>query len=185
MRASAASIANDVPAARSAASCAAASLRALRRAIDGLQASARRSTRAAAVAREQRRTPACAHHPNLCRASFAPAPSAISFASAISRRIGAMPQLVVATMLLFGTNFDDRLDHLDDILRGLDGVAGDVDHAGLHDLALEQAEQFQRHLANCGIRSRPAGSGSWRSPGRYPRTAATRCRASPSSRCWP
>src|SRR5207253_2199688 len=40
------------------------------------------------------------------RASFAPAPSAISLASAISRRIGAMPQLVVATMLLFGTNFE-------------------------------------------------------------------------------
>ena len=46
-------------------------------------------------------------YPSRCRASFAPAPSAISLASAISRRIGAMPQLVVATMLLFGTNFDD------------------------------------------------------------------------------
>src|SRR5216683_234438 len=46
------------------------------------------------------------HHPNVCRASFAPAPSAINLASAISRRIGAMPQLVVATMLLFGTNFE-------------------------------------------------------------------------------
>ena len=45
------------------------------------------------------------HHPSRCRASFAPAPSAASLASAISRRIGAMPQLVVATMLLFGTNF--------------------------------------------------------------------------------
>src|SRR5580698_2925804 len=45
-------------------------------------------------------------YPNLCRASFAPAPSAISLASAMSRCIGAMPQLVVATMLLFGTNFD-------------------------------------------------------------------------------
>src|SRR4029077_607350 len=43
-------------------------------------------------------------HPSFCRASFAPAPSAINFASAISRRIGAMPQLVVAMMLLFGTN---------------------------------------------------------------------------------
>src|SRR6266480_444997 len=45
-------------------------------------------------------------HPNLCLASFAPAPSAISLASAMSRRIGAIPQLVVATMLLFGTNFE-------------------------------------------------------------------------------
>src|ERR1700704_6396607 len=44
--------------------------------------------------------------PSLCRASLAPAPSAISLASAISRRIGAMPQLVVATILLFGTNFE-------------------------------------------------------------------------------
>ena len=45
-----------------------------------------------------------AAYPNLCLASFAPAPSAISFASAISRRIGAMPQLVVGTMLLAGKN---------------------------------------------------------------------------------
>ena len=44
--------------------------------------------------------------PNFCLASFAPAPNAASFASAISRRIGAMPQFVVATMLLTGTNFD-------------------------------------------------------------------------------
>src|SRR5581483_9165424 len=43
-------------------------------------------------------------HASRCRASLAPAPSAISLASAISRRIGAMPQLVVATMLAFGTN---------------------------------------------------------------------------------
>src|SRR6266566_6590662 len=46
------------------------------------------------------------HQPSRCRASLAPAPSAISLASAISRRIGAMPQLVVAMMLLFGTNFE-------------------------------------------------------------------------------
>src|SRR4051812_33234293 len=45
-------------------------------------------------------------HASLSLASFAPAPSAISLASAISRCIGAMPQLVVATMLLFGTNFE-------------------------------------------------------------------------------
>src|ERR1700722_2716251 len=45
------------------------------------------------------------HQPSRCRASSAPAPSAISLASAISRRIGAMPQLVVAMMLLIGTNF--------------------------------------------------------------------------------
>ena len=38
---------------------------------------------------------------------------------------------------------------------------------------------------NCGIRSRPAGSGFWRSPERCPRTAATRRPAFPSSRCWP
>src|SRR5262245_59267388 len=44
-------------------------------------------------------------HASFCRASLAPAPSAISLASAISRRIGAMPQLVVATMLALGTNF--------------------------------------------------------------------------------
>ena len=44
-----------------------------------------------------------------------------------------MPQLVVATMLLFGTNFDDCLDHLDDVFGRLDRVAGDIDHAGLHD----------------------------------------------------
>ena len=52
-------------------------------------------------------------------------------------------------------------------------------------LPLSSAEQIQRHLANCGIRSRPAGSGSWRSPGRSPHTAATRCPASASSRYWP
>src|SRR6266852_942114 len=45
-------------------------------------------------------------HPNLSRASLAPAPSAFNLASAMSRCIGAMPQLVVATMLLFGTNFE-------------------------------------------------------------------------------
>src|SRR5258708_7538243 len=45
-------------------------------------------------------------HPIRCRASFAPAPSAISLASAMARCIGAMPQLVVATMLLVGTNFE-------------------------------------------------------------------------------
>src|ERR1700728_2226541 len=45
-------------------------------------------------------------HPNRCLANLAPAPSAINFASAISRCIGAMPQLVVATMLLFGTNLE-------------------------------------------------------------------------------
>src|SRR6478735_4144960 len=43
-------------------------------------------------------------HASFCLASLAPAPSAISLASAISRRIGAMPQLVVATILAFGTN---------------------------------------------------------------------------------
>src|SRR6185312_12073262 len=43
-------------------------------------------------------------HASRCRASLAPAPRAISLASAISRRIGAMPQLVVATILAFGTN---------------------------------------------------------------------------------
>ena len=52
-------------------------------------------------------------------------------------------------------------------------------------LPLSSAEQFQRHLANCGIRSRPAGSGFWRSPERYPHTAATGCPAFPSSRYWP
>src|SRR5207237_4180354 len=46
------------------------------------------------------------HQPNRCRASLAPAPSAISLASAISRRIGAMPQLVVAMMSLLATNFE-------------------------------------------------------------------------------
>jgi hypothetical protein len=37
-------------------------------------------------------------YPNRCRASFAPAPSAMSFSEAISRRIGAMPQFVHGTM---------------------------------------------------------------------------------------
>jgi len=41
--------------------------------------------------------------------------------------------------------FRDVVDHLGDIFGGLDGVAGNIDHAGLHDLAGEQAEQFQRH----------------------------------------
>ena len=75
----------------------------------------------------------------------------------MSRRIGAMPQLVVATMSLFGTNFETVVDHLADILRGLDGIAGDVDHAGLDLLALEQASsssgtfELRHSIATCWI----------------------------------
>ena len=36
---------------------------------------------------------------------------------------------------VFRYEFHDSLDDLYDILRRLDGVAGDIDHAGLHDLA--------------------------------------------------
>src|SRR3954453_8427254 len=40
----------------------------------------------------------------------------------------------------------DIVEHLADVFRGLHRVAGDVDDAGLHDLALEQAENVERYL---------------------------------------
>src|SRR5262249_56330025 len=43
--------------------------------------------------------------PSFSRASFAPAPSAASLAIAMSRRIGAMPQLVHGLILSFATYF--------------------------------------------------------------------------------
>ena len=43
------------------------------------------------------------HQAYFCRARAAPLPSAFNFAAATSRRIGAMPQLVDATMRSFGT----------------------------------------------------------------------------------
>ncbi len=45
----------------------------------------------------------CSELLNRCRASAAPLPSASSLAAAMSRRIGAMPQLVEATTRSFGT----------------------------------------------------------------------------------
>ena len=81
--------------------------------------------------------------------------------------------------------FRDGVDHLGDIFRGLDGVAGDVDHAGLHDLAGEQAEQFQRHPRVAAFDRDLLDRAFRRSPERSPRTAATRCRAFLSSRYWP
>ena len=80
-----------------------------------------------------------------------------SLASAISRRIGAIPQLVVAMMSLRGTNFDTVVDHLADLLGGLDRVAGDVDHAGLTILPLSSASrssgtfELRHSIATCWI----------------------------------
>ena len=73
-----------------------------------------------------------------------------------------MPQLVVAR-LAPRREFHDLVDHPGDIVRGLDVIARDIDDAGLHHLALEQGSSSSGTL-DCGIRSRPAGSGSGRSP---------------------
>ena len=113
------------------------------------------------------------------------APSAASLASAMSRRIGAMPQLVVSTRRSFGTILHEFVDQRGDLLGRLDGVGGDVDDAGLHGLALQQRQQVERHAASCGIRSRPRRCGLPPAPGKSPRIAATRRRAYSSSRCWP
>jgi hypothetical protein len=66
-------------------------------------------------------------------AAPAPAPSAISLASAICAASAPCRNWWWRRCCSFGTNFIDVLDHLGDILGGLDRVAGDVDHAGLHD----------------------------------------------------
>ena len=84
-------------------------------------------------------------YPSLCRASLAPRAERhqLGFGDVAAHRrhaaIGGRDDVALRHELR------DRVDHLDDVLGGLDGVAGDVDHAGLDDLALEQAEQFQRH----------------------------------------
>ena len=88
----------------------------------------------------------CSDQPSALRASAAPWPSAASLAAAMSRRIGAMPQLVPATMRSFGTCLSTALDRRRDLLGRLDRVGRDVDHADLHVLALEQREQLERHL---------------------------------------
>ena len=56
-----------------------------------------------AVARIALRAIRATNYANFSRASAAPLPSACSFFSAMSRRIGAMPQLVQATIFSFGT----------------------------------------------------------------------------------
>ena len=80
-----------------------------------------------------------------CRASSAPWPSAASLATAMSRRIGAMPQLVPAMIFSFGDVFHRLADHGGDLLGRLDLVGRDVDHADLHVLAVEQRQQAHRH----------------------------------------
>jgi len=66
-----------------------------------------------------------------------------------------MPQLVVAMMLLFGTNFDTAFDHLDHVFGGSTVSLATSIHAGLHDLALEQAEhssgtlELRHSIATC------------------------------------
>ncbi len=60
-----------------------------------------------------------------------------------------MPQLVVAVIRSFGTNFINGPSStitFTTSFRCLDGVAGDIDHAGLHDLVLEQAKKLERDV---------------------------------------
>ena len=66
----------------------------------------------------------------------------------MSRRIGAMPQLVQATMRSFGTNFITSPITLRDLLGRLYRVGGDVDDADQHILAVEQARAVSTARAN-------------------------------------
>ena len=82
----------------------------------------------------------------------------------MSRRIGAMPQLVQATMRSRGTNFDTSPITCCDVLGRLDLVAGDVDDADQHVLAVEQRRAassarcelmaFERHLLDAALGER-------------------------------
>ena len=77
-------------------------------------------------------------YPYFCLASAAPAPSALSFASAMSRRIGAMPQLVQAMIFSFGATFVTSADHLCHLLGRLDLVSCDINHADQQILTFQQ-----------------------------------------------
>ena len=61
-------------------------------------------------------------------------------------RIGARPQLVQAIRRSRGTKRSASADGLGDLLGRLDRVAGDIDHADHHVLAVEQAHQVGRHV---------------------------------------
>jgi len=78
---------------------------------------------------------------NFFRANAAPAPSAMSLAAAMSRCIGAMPQLVQATMRSFA-RIRHVADDLRDLLRRFDRVRWHIDDADHTSLTVEQHSNF-------------------------------------------
>ena len=86
------------------------------------------------------------HTPSRRRANAAPCARAYSFASATSRRIGAMPQLVHGNKLLGRHMLCRVLDHRGDLVRRLHRVRRHVDRADQHVLAGQQPQQPQRHV---------------------------------------
>ena len=87
-----------------------------------------------------------AHDPYRRRASSAPCASACSFLRATSRSIGASPQLVQGISRSRATNCRAAPMVSATCSGRFDLVAGDVDHAHHHVLALEQFHQIRRNM---------------------------------------
>ena len=114
------------------------------------------------------------------RASAAPALSAASLLIASDRSTGAAA-IGARIEPLYWDKLRRLLDHRSNLLWCLDAIDGDIHSPEQDLLTFKRPSKSTGALAPAPIRPRPDRSGSWRGPGRSPRTAAIPSRRPPSS----